>query len=268
MENNDIVFRPFTAEQCLYNSKTIHFSDYDKTIVFSRKIFNGDCLEIKKSNKPFLQLKKHYNTSNTRNDSLKRTKEKIFTIADQTDFTHFITLTFSSEFIDRTNSIEILKKTQIYLKNRVQRNNLSYLFIPEYHSDCNSIHLHGLVKGDLKLQYSGYYSKNKRVIKCDEEIKGNHNIYNLSDWGLGFTTVIKLYGSKSNTAKYITKYITKDVKKIFGKFYIAGGKDLKRNAPCTYDNIDFYDYPQIPICVQPKKLYVKYSDYKKREVNG
>lgn len=44
-------------------------------------------------------------------------------------------------------------------------------------------------------------------------------VYNLKNWRFGFSTAIELTGDKLYTAFYITKYITKDCSKIFGRFF-------------------------------------------------
>ena len=63
-------------------------------------------------------------------------------------------------------------------------------------------------------------------------------MYNVSDWQYGFSTAIETYGEPSQLAFYVTKYITKDVKKIFGKFFWSS-KNIKREPKITYADEDF-----------------------------
>ena len=100
-----------------------------------------------------------------------------------------------------------------------------YLIVPEYHKD-GAIHFHGLVAGNLNFVDSGHQDK-----------KG-HVIYNMPQWSLGYSTAIELYGNRQCVASYITKYITKDFKKIFGKFYYSGG-GVKRDVETVYCNLDY-----------------------------
>lgn len=56
----------------------------------------------------------------------------------------------------------------------------------------------------------------KRLHICDKlgcDISDLPVVYNVSDWKYGFSTAIQTYGQMSNLAFYVTKYITKDVKK-------------------------------------------------------
>ncbi len=65
-------------------------------------------------------------------------------------------------------------------------------------------------------------------------------IYNMPQWKFGFSTAIELYGDFINCAKYITKYISKDFRKIFGSFYYAGGCGLVRHPDVELLDIDYF----------------------------
>lgn len=61
-------------------------------------------------------------------------------------------------------------------------------------------------------------------------IEDGRTVYNLSAWDkYGFSTVEEICGNTDMIFGYITKYITKDLSKIFGNFYYAGG-NLIRNV--------------------------------------
>ena len=160
-----------------------------------------------------------------RDDNLKRTKETIFDIAALNEFTWFITWTLDSREIDRYNPKEVSKKLKSFLRNAVQRRNAKYLVIPELHKD-GAIHMHGLLSGNFEMADSGV-----------TDSKG-HTIYNMPQWKLGYSTAIELYGDKLNTARYITKYISKDFKKIFGNFYYSGG-GVARKPKTDYVNLEY-----------------------------
>ena len=104
------------------------------------------------------------------------------------------------------------------------------------------------VKGDkhpIKLQTLRRRGKSPQ----DSDVK---EVYNVSDYNLGFSTAIKLTGngfdeayeelseSVSRVAYYMTKYCTKDLEKIFGSYYIAVGK-LQREMPYIICNLDIED---------------------------
>ncbi|HEX3038599.1 MAG TPA: hypothetical protein VHO94_06365 [Oscillospiraceae bacterium] len=165
-------------------------------------------------------------SNDTREDSVKRAKEKIFDIAVLNEFDHFITWTLDGEKIDRCNPKEVSKKLRVFLQHMVQRKHCRYLIIPELHKDGKGIHMHGFASGDLEYVDSGHIDNQ------------GHTIYNMPQWSLGWSTAIELYGSRLHTACYITKYVSKDFKKIFGNFYYAGG-GVERNVPTEYKQLDY-----------------------------
>lgn len=166
------------------------------------------------------------NGDNVRSDSLKRARDKVFDICYLNDFNYFVTFTLDKTKISRVDVEDIKIKLKNWLKNNVKRNNLKYVIVPEYHSDGESIHFHGLISGDLIFTDSG-----KKTVK-------GQTIFNLDNWKYGFTTAIPVYGSKGALVNYICKYITKDSKMIFGNYYYAGG-GIVRDPVKTYDYVDY-----------------------------
>ncbi len=171
-----------------------------------------------------------------RRKSFCRAKNNLFDLLMCTpSFDSFVTLTVSADKADRHDYTEIVKKLGIWLDNRVRRNGLKYVLVPERHKD-GAVHFHGLLNKDcLKLvraasPYTG------------EALSDNHNrpIYNIKDFPLGFTTVIPLSGENARiaTAKYCYKYITKSGgEKVGGRYYLSGG-DLGRPR-YSFDDVDY-----------------------------
>lgn len=192
-------------------------------------------------------IKEHPKTKNlpdhvndVRSDSLKRAKDSIFDYILNNDFDLFFTGTINPEKLDSKSPKEVLKPVQKWLKNMVLRYNLSYIMIAEQHKS-GAIHFHGLCKGDnLNLDDSGtklYRGYNKPVSNERAEKLGlsdGRTVYNLKTWSFGFSTALYLTGDRMNTAFYVTKYITKDCKKIFGKFFWHS-RDLKRPSVIIED---------------------------------
>jgi hypothetical protein len=106
--------------------------------------------------------------------------------------------------------------------------------------------MHGLISGDMKFIDSGTVQapNHSKPIKLETALKKGipldtcHTVYNMPQWSLGWSTAIRTYGDTVNCAKYITKYITKDVQKIFGNFYYAGG-NIVRDVPYSLYDIDY-----------------------------
>lgn len=155
----------------------------------------------------------------------RRVRKNVYDIIScNPDMSMFVTLTFDASVIDRYSYSDIIRKLNVWLDNRVRRNGLKYLLVPEYHKD-GAIHFHGVMKdSSLKLVNSGKRHKNK-------------TIYNITDFPYGFTTAKRLGGKDHDiqaVAGYVTKYMTKtlidyengkDVSlKIGGRYYLSGGE--------------------------------------------
>lgn len=170
--------------------------------------------------------------------SVSRAKRKIFDIAALNGFRYFVTLTLDGGKIDRTSQEEVGRKTRTWLSNKVRRNALAYLIVPEYHKDGKAIHLHGLVSGQLHLTDSCHRTRDGKTV------------YNLDDWKYGFSTCVELTGDMEAVARYIAKYVTKDTRKIFGNFYYAGG-NIRRLPDREYVNL-LYDAVDAPAYFVPE----------------
>lgn len=175
-------------------------------------------------------------------DNLKRAKRRARTaVFDYAmcnpDLDTFITLTLNGEFVDRYDYNAVVKRLNVWLDNRVRRHGLKYIMVAERHKD-GAIHFHGLVNHTaVKLENSG--KKDKR----------RHVIYNVTDWTLGFTTAVRVWGDRANVCKYIVKYITKGEQKVGGRWYYSGGDLCKPSYTYTnqtdvekYINGDFERY--------------------------
>lgn len=153
------------------------------------------------------------------------------------DLDTFVTLTLNGELVDRYDYNAVVKRLNVWLDNRVRRHGLKYVMVAERHKD-GAIHFHGLVNHTaVKLENSG--KKDKR----------RHVIYNVTDWTLGFTTAVRVWGDRANVCKYIVKYITKGEQKVGGRWYYSGGDLCKPSYTYTnqtdvekYINGDFERY--------------------------
>lgn len=150
-------------------------------------------------------------------DSLKRAasraRKKLFDLVMCNDFDLFVTLTLDPREVDRYDYSAVVKRLNAWLDNKVRRQGLRYVLVPELHKD-GAIHFHGFIN-----------SAAVRLVDSGRKSKGM-TVYNLPDWRLGFTTAMYLYGDKQNAAKYITKYIVKQLEgggKIGGRYYFHGG---------------------------------------------
>lgn len=168
--------------------------------------------------------------SEKRERALRRARARVLDIArSNVDLAYFVTLTLDERKIDRYDINEQMKRMRGWLSNRVQRDGLKYVLVPELHKD-GAVHYHGLINDVLPRKDSGTMSfgggKPFRV-KRSEQAKmleaGARVVYNLPEWDFGFTTAIELYGERSKAINYVCKYIGKGDGKIGGRYYLSGG---------------------------------------------
>lgn len=167
----------------------------------------------------------------------RRARNRLYDLAACNPFDLFATFTIDPQKCDRYDYSAIVKKLGQWLDNRVRRNGLKYLIVPEYHKD-GAIHFHGLMNSAaLKLFDSGHKYKDGRPV------------YNLSQWDLGFTTAIPLNGDYSAVCGYLCKYITKQNDTPGGRYYLSGGKLLEPvfqycNLPFEQAQGNAFEVPQ------------------------
>lgn len=234
MENS--LFKPVTYGQSHCNGR-VKISPNGKvleTLFTSRPVFNWGGFE---SLNPRVDLGgREYGEANEQ--SRRRAYKKVFDYAacNEDVFDLFITLTLDRQMIDRYDIDKVYPKLKAFLSNRVQRDGLAYVLVPELHKD-GAIHFHGLINSPaVQLKDSG-----KRYWKRNTPCYGQH-IYNVTDWKFGFTTAVKLSGNYENVCKYITKYVLKqsDGGMIGGRYYYHGG-ELKEPH---YEYINFIGQPE------------------------
>ena len=162
------------------------------------------------ASEPEAVLDEYSNTCSNTKRAQRRARAAVREIALCNPFSYFVTLTLDKEKIDRYDMKVITRKLNDWLGNRVRRNGLAYVLVPERHQD-GAIHFHGFFNNALKVVESGHFDKN------------GHVIYNLPAWDFGFTTAIELYGDYHSAVGYVCKYIGKQGEKPGGRWYYSGG---------------------------------------------
>lgn len=165
-----------------------------------------------------------------------RAKNKLFNLLmSTTSIDTFVTLTFDGAKVDRNSYADVVHRLGVWLDNRVRRNGLTYMLVPEFHKK-GGIHLHGLVNGDALKLSRAHSARSGRALRDSE----GRPVFNISDFDFGFTTAIPLSGENAReaTAKYCYKYIIKSGGvKIGGRYYLSGGR-LGRPV-YRYCNVDY-----------------------------
>lgn len=261
--------------ECKYNCRVKYFIDKNGEYHFlermycDRYIFNPDKVELSDKSKKKLhdikwnkELDEMYGVSGNvplecNESNVDRSKRRACkTIRDLilcNEFDLFCTLTLNPELIDNKDYGAVVKKLNTYLDNRVRRKGLKYVGVPELHKK-GGLHFHFLCNSDsMNLVDSGTVSckGHKKPIKVSTAdrlgipLEERKEVYNITDWNLGFTTAIHTYGNPHSVANYVGKYITKASDKIGGRWYYSGGdlnRPLFKYSRVSFDDVDTFDY--------------------------
>lgn len=175
-------------------------------------------------------------------ESKRRAKSKVRDIALCNRFQFMFTWTLDPKKVDRTDSAAVYAKVRGFLTNMTQRKGFTYVAMPEYHKlksgeDKPGIHFHGLCSlGGVCIERS--MKRNRPRLD-----KNQRPVYNMTDWSLGWSTVVPLDGDYERAVNYITKYITKQDTKILGKYYLSS-RSLKKSPDIIPidDGVPFYGF--------------------------
>lgn len=269
-----------TEQEITHNTKVKIYPDgTERVTICSKPIFREQGYELNKTASflPHDPEPRTYDTASpSRSDNLKRAKDAVFDIALANTWDYFLTITINPENIkgiDRKDPKQVSKYIKRWLNNQVQRHGLSYLLLPEEHKD-GAIHAHALVSGLHRLTDSGtvLVSGIKKPVKRETALRRGYSpedfrvVYNVPGWTLGFSTAISVYGDPHHAAAYMAKYITKEEqKKIFGNYYLAGGKGLIRKLPTRLEDRNYSSLDLPEYSVPQANLGFKYYTEKKED---
>lgn len=255
------------------NYENFGFIDYNRCIFLSDLDYcppppkeGEDDNQVNKSESKEKRVQKHDKVDVEH--AQRRAKSKIFDICMCNDWTWFFTGTFNTNEL-RTDPKKTLAKMRTWLNNQVTRKGLKYVLVAEYTPINGYIHFHGLFNNAaFTYDFNDMYKVDgiKKPVKLKTLQNRHifpedcHKVYNIADWKFGWCTAIECYGNKVSLARYITKYLTKENEKIFGKYYWSS-KNIVREPMTVYFNVsedEFWDdLPPdtfyIPMCSEPFK---------------
>lgn len=186
-----------------------------------------------------------------RDDVLKRNRERVFDIVYCNHWDWFLTITFDPKRVDSSNVSLVMSKLDSWLRNRVQRSGLRYILVPEKFKHSDGIHCHALVNDTIETAYSGRVRFGKKSYTEESarrfgfEFSDSDKIYNVPEWKYGFSTALPVKDNSGKLSVYLTKYITKGIDRIFGRYYWSS-RNLEREPYIEYTNspYDEIDLPQ------------------------
>lgn len=214
-------------DECIeeYNRKTIDYGNGQVEIVAHNSPqlrFIGTNHKSGNNSKSIISDEEQARRSKQQMHAIRR---RIKGIALCNNFNWFVTLTLNPEIVNSTDYDTV--KTLLLKWIRLMRDRygkFDYLLIPEFHKDRKKIHFHGL----LNIEANFIKAKHKKTDK--PIIRHGRPVYNLSDWGFGFSDC-EMIVDKKKTVSYICKYISKELinhKEMFRKKRYFNSQNLKR----------------------------------------
>ncbi len=204
----------------------------------ARKIVSDECLREAQITKA--------ETNKARSMRRARIKCRDYVLGNY-DLDMMVTLTINNEMCSRYNYDEVVKKLSEWLSNRVRRNGLKYVLVPERHKD-GAIHFHGFVNSNAvnltKTKFKRSYEGQNFIYALEPKRKGRL-VYNIADWDIGYTTAVRIGRQEKDrqaTASYILKYLSKQNEKVGGRWYLHGGDLLY-----PIEVYLCYDYNDVPV---------------------
>lgn len=180
------------------------------------------------------------------NRSKRRALSMVRDYALSNDFRFFVTLTLDKRRINRYDYSQILGKMRTWCDNQVRRKGLYYILVPELHKD-GALHFHGFFPDGVDVTDSGTIippgGDKPRKPRSQRQRRewlenGGKLVYNLDDWGFGYSTAIELYGNYAAAVAYVCKYISKARDKVGGRWYFSGGKLKKPDLQFTDETME------------------------------
>lgn len=211
--------------------------------------------------------------------NVRRARDTVFELSFCNVWDYFVTLTFAStKLSDRYDLNSIMKRLGKWLSNynsRYADGEVLYLLIPEKHKD-GAWHLHGFLSGIPQYDLHKFSSDQHLPYSILKRVGEGNEVYSWIPYHskFGFCTM-ELVRSREGAAKYVTKYITKDlhrsVEKINAHMYYCS-KGLKRKQLLYRDEVaqDFIpdfenDYVRIKQSKQLDELAQVFCDNQKGE---
>lgn len=184
--------------------------------------------------------------------SISRTKARVFELAACNEFQHFCTFTQDEKLRDRFDLSDFRKDFAQLVRNinRGRETKIKYLLIPEKHKN-GAWHMHGLLSGLRPDDLRPFELTENIPERLKKMIRGGTAVY---DWtryrrAFGYFTCTEIE-SREACAKYVTKYISKDLQKtvreggehlFFASQGLKGRQTLIKNCadPCPVEKWDF-----------------------------
>ena len=183
------------------------------------------------------------------NESILRSKSKIFELAYCNPWDWFFTGTISPNKQNRTDLELFHKQLTQWLRNynRIHNLNIKFLFVPEKHKDGKSWHIHGFIYGLPREHLKQFKIGDSMGKKLAEKVSNGDIVYNWLAYfnRFGFCDLEPIRNQEA-VSKYVTKYINKELANSVTEinahtYYHSRGlkfADLKRKGSMNWTGIE------------------------------
>lgn len=182
-------------------------------------------------------------------NNLARAKARVFELAACNPWELFITFTLDPAKYDRYNLPQYQKELAHYLRNWRMRqgDNIRYLLIPERHAD-GAWHMHGFLMGLPVEKLHRFNLSETLPSKIRNRIQQGKAVYTWQAYAnkFGFADIEPIENREAS-AKYISKYVTKDTMRSvtdFGAHIFYASKGLQGAE--TICKGDMFAFPEKP----------------------
>lgn len=152
--------------------------------------------------------------TNKLEESISRSRSKIFEYAYCNNWELFFTGTLAPDRYDRTDLEKWHHDLTEWIRsyNRYHSTNIKYLLIPELHSDGLSWHMHGFFYGLPKEHLTLFQIGDCMGKTLAEKVKNGDEVYNWQPYmkKFGFCDLEPIKNAEA-ASKYVTKYISKNL---------------------------------------------------------
>lgn len=148
------------------------------------------------------------------NESILRSKSKIFELAFCNPWDWFFTGSINPNKQDRTDLELFHKQLTQWLRdyNKKYKLNIKFLFVPEKHKDGKSWHIHGFIYG-LPIEHLTQFQVGDKMGKgLADKVLNGYLVYNWKAYfnRFGFCDLEPIRNHEA-VSKYVTKYINKEL---------------------------------------------------------
>lgn len=146
-------------------------------------------------------------------DNLARAKARVQELALANPWTLFVTFTLNPEKYNRNDLPRFVKDLSQFIRDFRKKTGhaVKYLLIPEKHKD-GSWHMHGFLMGLPFSELYAFQEKDYLPHKIRNRLKEGKRVFTWLPYHAKFGFAdIEVIENQEATARYITKYVTKDV---------------------------------------------------------